>query len=124
MGPELKRLVTSPVGFAEISPIDARAEGTNPVCGDKLAFGAQLAQGRLSRLVFQATACPACLAVASCAVEVYEGQQAPKGPPFTLLRSEVERLGGLSNFEGHALKLVEAVLSEVLDAASSSEGSG
>jgi len=48
------------------------------------------------------------------AVAVYEGHAVPSGPPFVKLRSEIERLGGLSRFEQHGLALVEQVLHEVL----------
>ena len=114
MRPDLRCYVTTPVGIGDLANASATAEGDNPVCGDRLRFAARLADGRVTGLRFRATACPACMAVASVAVVVYEGQERPEGPPYASLRAEIERLGGLSRCEQHALALVEQVLSQVL----------
>lgn len=110
----LRHHVTAPVGTGDVENPSATAEGENPVCGDRLRMAASIVDGRILALRFRATACPACVAVASVAVAVYEGHAVPSGPPFVKLRSEIERLGGLSRFEQHGLALVEQVLHEVL----------
>lgn len=86
------------------------------MCGDKLRFCLRRESGGGLTLRFLATACPATIAVASLAVQVYSGQPRPDGPPFVALRERIQALGGLSNFEGHALTLVEEVLAKVLGA--------
>ena len=110
MGPELKRLVTAPIGQGPVEGATHAASGENPVCGDRLAFEARCDSGRVVALGFCATACPACIATASCAVKVLADAELPLRPPIAALRAEVERLGGLSNFEQHALALVEDVI--------------
>ncbi len=114
MGPELKALVRDPIGWEDCSSFPHRAQGEHPICGDRLAFGVETKGDTLARLAFQATACPACMAVASCAVRVYRQGPVPLGPPFEALRQELERLGGLAPFERHALSLVEDVLERAL----------
>ena len=116
MGPELAALVKHPVGAGELDGPSAAAERDNPVCGDKLRLTVRVAHGRLTELAFRATACPATVAVASCAVRVLAGKPLPDGPPFATLRGEVARLGGLSSFEQHALALVESALAACVDA--------
>lgn len=115
MGPELKKLVSSPKGMGSLPKISGSAQGENPVCGDKLSIEVLVAATQIQALSFRATACPACIAVASCASQVYSLAALPSGPPYAALRREVDRLGGLSRFEGHALDLVEDVLSRALD---------
>jgi nitrogen fixation NifU-like protein len=114
VGPELRALVTAPIGQGDLDGATHAAEGDNPVCGDRLRVQARVEGGRLVALRFRATACPASIAVASCAVRVLEGKSLPLRPPFAALRAEVERLGGLSPFERHALALVEDVLARAL----------
>lgn len=110
MGPELRKLVTAPLGAGGLDRPTHAAEGENPACGDKLRFEARCSERRIEDLAFRASACPACMAVASLAVRVYSGREQPAGPRLDVLREEVERLGGLSRFEQHALALVEEVL--------------
>ena len=106
----LRSFVTSPVGQGPLVDAQGSVEGDNPVCGDKLRFFSRREEDGSITLAFLATACPATIAVASCAVRVYSGRAAPSCPPFTALREEIQTLGGLSSYEGHALSLVEEVL--------------
>ena len=111
MGPELQRLVTEPIGQGRLAAPTHAAEGENPVCGDRLRFEARVGEGaQIAELAFVATACPACVAVASCAVRVLGSATLPLRPPLAALRTEIDRLGGLSAFEQHARALVEDVL--------------
>ena len=115
----LKALVTSPVGQGPLAGAQHCVDGDNPICGDKLRFMALTDSQGVTQLGFVATACPATIAVASCVVALYSEQPVgdsarPEGPPYAELRQRVESLGGLSNFEGHALALVEDVLSRLL----------
>jgi nitrogen fixation NifU-like protein len=109
--------VTAPIGQGTLAEPAASAAGDNPVCGDRLRFQVELDQGRIALLRFQATACPACIAVASCAVEALQGATIPAGPPYPGLRALVAQRGGLSRFEQHALALVEEVLGRLLTVA-------
>lgn len=106
----LKAYVTSPVGQGPLDHADAMAEGDNPACGDKLRFSLRHEEDGTVTLAYVATACPATIAVASCAVALYSGQEAPEGPPYAALHQRIQSLGGLSKVEGHALTLVEDVL--------------
>ena len=110
MGPELKKLVISPIGMGPLLEKSGSAQGENPVCGDKLSIEVLVLAGEIHALGFRAVACPACIAVASCAAVVYGAGEPPQGPPYPVLRGEVERRGGLGRFERHALDLVEDVL--------------
>lgn len=110
MRPELRKLVTSPIGQGDLAAATVSAEGENPVCGDRLRFAIRIEDGRIAELRFRATACPATIAVASCAVSVLGGSPVPLSSPIETLRNEVQRRGGLSRFEQHALALVEDVL--------------
>lgn len=110
METSLRELVTSPVGQGRLERATNRAEGDNPVCGDRLAFELSVVDGVIVELAFRATACPACIAVASCAVLTMRGAPAPLASPIEGLRGEVQRRGGLTRFERHALALVEDVL--------------
>lgn len=113
MKDSLKALVTSPIGQGVLADAQHSADGENPVCGDKLRFSLRREPDGGLCLGFVATACPATIAVASCAVKLYSGQPRPEGPPFAALHQMVTMLGGLSNFEGHALTLVESVLEKL-----------
>ncbi len=112
----LKALSTQPIGQGDLAAAEVSAQGENPVCGDKLRFLGRVGQDGTLTLAFLATACPATIAVASCAVQLYSGQKPPAGPPFTDLRQRVQELGGLSRFEGHTLGLVEQVLADLFRA--------
>lgn len=122
MGPALRALVTRPHGMRPIAAEAVRVQGENPVCGDRLAFGAEPEGARLRTLSFQASACPACLAVASCAVALFEGRALPAGPPFAALRARIAELGGLARHEGHALQLVEELLEQLRSALETGPG--
>lgn len=114
MGPELRELARAPIGLGDLAHATNAASGENPVCGDSLRFEARVAPGEsgavLEALAFRATACPACVAVASCAVKVLRGSAFPVAMPPRTLHAELERCGGLTRFEEHALALVEDVL--------------
>ncbi|MDP6423867.1 MAG: iron-sulfur cluster assembly scaffold protein [Planctomycetota bacterium] len=110
MKPGLKELVTAPIGQGALTMPTAAASGENPVCGDRLTFELRVDGANVEELAFRATACPACIAVASCAVSVLVDHRMPESPPFERLRDEVDRRGGLSRFEQHAIALVEDVL--------------
>lgn len=110
----LKAHATDPRGMGALANATHAASGENPVCGDRLRFEARVdTAGRVEALGFRATACPACVAVASCAVEVLPGTALPIESPAQRLRARIEELGGLSSFEGHALALVEDVLRQL-----------
>ncbi len=110
MNAELAALVHEPIGQGPLEDATHTSDGENPVCGDRLRFEARLTGQRIESLRFRATACPACIATASCAVRVLEGREVPVAKPIALLRAELARCGGLSAFEQHALALVEDVV--------------
>ncbi|MCA8969184.1 MAG: iron-sulfur cluster assembly scaffold protein [Planctomycetes bacterium] len=110
MGPRLVELARSPVGLENLEGSTHEASGENPVCGDRLRFAAHVDEGVLDRLRFRATACPACVAVASCASLVFDGAAWPLTGIEAALQRAVDERGGLTRFEQHALRLVVDVL--------------
>lgn len=113
MGPELRELARNPVGLGALEEPTHAASGENPVCGDRVVIEACVENGRIRELGFRATACPACVAVASCAVEVAVGAELPIPTPSSGLRARIDERGGLTRFEQHALALVEDVLARL-----------
>ena len=113
MGPELARLAREAVGLDLLAEATHEAAGENPVCGDRIAIAAGVEAGRIERLCFRATACPACVAVASCASIAFEGAPFPLQAASARLRREVEVRGGLTRFEEHAFELVTEVLARL-----------
>jgi nitrogen fixation NifU-like protein len=71
-----------PRNFGKLEPADARADGFNPLCGDKLTLYVNLDGERISEAKFEGSGCAISVASASLLTEAVKGKS----------RAEVQRL--------------------------------
>jgi nitrogen fixation NifU-like protein len=100
----------------ELTNANARAEQTNPVCGDRLCLFMRLHEGRIEAASFLAYGCAPTLACGSALVEMLEGMLIEDA---SRLRREdlIRALGGLPNRKQHAAALAIETLRSALEAA-------
>ena len=105
---------TKPRNFQEIPYPDRRAEGHNPLCGDRITIYLRLKDGRISEAAFQGQACAICKASASLLTMRVKGQtpstaqqvhthfgevlQYPETDPDPELLEDLEMLSGISQY--------------------------
>jgi nitrogen fixation NifU-like protein len=63
-----------PRNFGVLEPADARAEGFNPMCGDRLTLRLKLADGTISDIRFEGQGCAISTASASLMTEAVKGR--------------------------------------------------
>jgi nitrogen fixation NifU-like protein len=69
-----------PRNFGELEKADRRAEGYNPLCGDRVNVELKLgADGRLERVAFTGQGCAICTASASMMAESLQGRTVEEG---------------------------------------------
>ena len=94
------------VGRPEGEPL-LRGEASNPACRDLLVlFLVPADDGTVARAGFQATGCPACLAMAAVAAEHAHGLKLDAGLPDALVSAHHAAFGEPAGLHRHALKLV------------------
>lgn len=64
----------SPRNFHVLNPVDRRAEGTNPLCGDQISLYVQLDGDRIKEVGFQGSGCAISKASASIMTESLKGR--------------------------------------------------
>jgi nitrogen fixation NifU-like protein len=64
----------NPRNFGRLQPADARAEGVNPLCGDRLELYISLSGDRLTDLRFEGRGCAISVASASLMTEALKGR--------------------------------------------------
>ena len=64
----------SPRNFGGLEPADARAEGFNPLCGDRLTLRLRMAQDRIEEIRFEGQGCAISTASASLMTEAVKGK--------------------------------------------------
>jgi nitrogen fixation NifU-like protein len=110
----LKEHLSSPRRVGEMRDADARAEQTNPVCGDRLCLYLRLGTGRIEAASFLAYGCPPTLACGSALAEMLEGMSTEEAARIT--REDLtQALGGLPNRKQHAAALAIETLRAALD---------
>ena len=67
-----------PRNFREIPDADRRADGFNPLCGDKLTVFVKLDGGRISDVAFNGSGCAISIASASLLTESVKGRTIPE----------------------------------------------
>jgi len=67
-----------PRNFREIPDADCRADGFNPLCGDKLTVFVKLDGGRISDVSFNGSGCAISIASASLLTESVKGRTVPE----------------------------------------------
>ena len=63
-----------PRNFGRLEPADARAEGHNPLCGDRLTLSLRLAGDRIEDVRFEGQGCAISTASASLMTEAVKGK--------------------------------------------------
>jgi len=110
----LKGHLASPRHVGEMREPDARAEQTNPVCGDRMCLFMRLSGGRVVAASFLAYGCAPTLACGSALAEMLEGMTLEEAARIT--RDDLTRaLGGLPNRKQHAAALAIETLRAALD---------
>ena len=113
----LKDHLASPRHAGELTDANARAEQTNPVCGDRLALFMRLREGRIEAASFLAYGCAPTLACGSALAEMLQGMTVEDAARIT--REDLTRaLGGLPNRKQHAAALAIETLRAALEASS------
>jgi nitrogen fixation NifU-like protein len=64
----------TPRNFGRLDPADARAEGHNPLCGDRLTLSLRLAGDRIEDVRFEGQGCAISTASASLMTEAVKGK--------------------------------------------------
>jgi nitrogen fixation NifU-like protein len=110
----LKDHLARPRHAGELKDANARAEQTNPVCGDRLCLFMRLHEGRIEEASFLAYGCAPTLACGSALVEMLEGMTVEKAE--RLGREDLTHaLGGLPNRKQHAAALAIETLRAALE---------
>jgi NifU-like protein involved in Fe-S cluster formation len=109
----LKDHLANPRNAGELTPADAVAEQSNPVCGDRLRLSLCVREGRISAARFLAYGCPPTLACGSALTEMLEGLSLDEAARITRAQI-VEAVGGLPSRKQHAAALAVETLREAL----------
>lgn len=116
----LKDHLARPRHAGEMTDANARAEQTNPVCGDRLSLFMRVRDGRIEAASFLAYGCAPTLACGSALVEMLEGMALDMAA--RLGREDLTRaLGGLPNRKRHAAALAIETLRAALDSLQSAK---
>ena len=103
-----------PRNAGELADVNAVAEQTNPVCGDRLRLSLRLRGGRIEAVRFLAYGCPPTLACGSLIAEMIEGMKI--GDAMKLSRQEIaDALGGLPTRKHHAAALAIETLRSAIE---------
>lgn len=112
----LKDHLANPRHVGEMANADARAEQTNPVCGDRLSLFMRLLDGRIVAASFLAYGCAPTLACGSALTEMIHGMAVEDAALIN--RGDLTRaLGGLPQRKQHAAALAVETLRAALEAA-------
>ena len=102
--------------MGELPDSNARAEQTNPVCGDRLSIFMRLREGRIEAASFLAYGCAPTIACGSALVEMIVGMTVEEAGAIE--RDDLARaLGGIPNRKRHAAALAIETLRAALEPA-------
>lgn len=102
-----------PRNAGEVADANAKAEITNPVCGDVVQLSARVVAGSIEAIAFRAKGCVAAMACASAVTELASGRAMTTA--HMLSPEDVERaVGGLSEASHHASALAIDALQALL----------
>ncbi len=105
--------LANPRHAGELSDANAVAEGTNPVCGDRLRLSLRVRDGRIKAARFLAYGCPPTLACGSVLTEMIEGMSV--NAALQLTRQDLGKARhGLRDREQHAAALAIDALNAAL----------
>ena len=69
-------LCNHPLNFYEMKKPDAKAEGSNPLCGDRITVFVKIKNKKIKEISFQGAGCAISKAAASIATEMAKGKTA------------------------------------------------
>src|SRR5438067_13864821 len=96
--------IAHPRNAGELSDANAIAEGTNPVCGDRLRLSLRIDHEKIEAARFLAYGCAPTLACGSVVTEMIEGKSI--GEALNISRKQIaDALGGLSSQKQNAAAL-------------------
>lgn len=129
--PELRRRLESPAHAGDLPDVagaadvarSARAEGSNPACGDVVAIALRAESGRIAAARWRAHGCPHLLACAEAVCEALEGAPA-EGARAPGEEAIAALLGGLAPTGRHAAALVGEVAARAVAGLSPAGGGG
>lgn len=107
--------IAHPRNAGELANANALAEGTNPVCGDRLRFSLRVVEGRIEAARFLAYGCPPTLACGSLSTELIQGKTVAEAMMLTR-RDVLKAIGGLPSRKQHAAALAIETLRSALEA--------
>ena len=97
-----------------LSAPDASVQMENPACGDVLKLSAELCDGKISEIRFQAKGCVPSIACASAITELVKGKSIAEATSTT--RDEILRaVGGVPPASTHAAQLAVDALTALVD---------
>jgi NifU-like protein involved in Fe-S cluster formation len=115
-----KEHLAHPRRAGTLDDADARADETNPVCGDRLSLSLRLRDGRVEAARFLAYGCPPTLACGSALADLLEGMTIEDA--LRLTRDRIARAaGGLPPRKQHAAALALETLRAALERYAGSE---
>jgi len=100
---------------------DATVQVENPVCGDVLKLSAEVLDGRIAKIRFQAKGCVPAMACASAVTELVEAKSVPEAR--RIRRDDiVKHVGGVPTASTHAAQLAaDAVMALAEELTSTSQ---
>ncbi|HYN25928.1 MAG TPA: iron-sulfur cluster assembly scaffold protein [Pyrinomonadaceae bacterium] len=107
--------IAHPRNAGELADANAVAEGTNPVCGDRLRLSLRVVEGRIEAARFLAYGCPPTLACGSLSTELIQGKTVAEAMMLTR-RDVLKAIGGLPSRKQHAAALAIETLRSALEA--------
>ena len=107
--------IAHPRNAGELADANALAEGTNPVCGDRLRLSLRVVEGRIEAVRFLAYGCPPTLACGSLSTELIQGKTVAEAMMLTR-RDVLKAIGGLPSRKQHAAALAIETLRSALEA--------
>ncbi|MGI8732164.1 MAG: iron-sulfur cluster assembly scaffold protein [Pyrinomonadaceae bacterium] len=109
--------LTNPRNVGELADANARAEETNPVCGDRLRLYLRVRDARIEAAQFLAYGCPPTLACGSALTEMLRGCSLAGARGITR-KHLIEAVGGLPSRKQHAAALAIETLKAALKSSS------
>jgi nitrogen fixation NifU-like protein len=105
----------NPRNVGELPDANARAEVTNPVCGDVLQLMLKIVDGAVAEVRFKTFGCEAAIAASSLLTEMIQGKALAEARQITP-EQITAALGGLPRVKLHASALAEEALKEAIEA--------
>jgi nitrogen fixation NifU-like protein len=104
-----------PRNFRALEAANRRAEGYNPLCGDRLTVYAQVEDGRVASISFEGSGCAISKASASLMTEAVKGRTVDEAENISKA-DIVDELGGLPEKKWHCSLMVEdAIKAAIID---------